>query len=77
MIKQKTDEEKDINDEIFRKYFKVLRPSDMLVFLNRTNDTEKKNQLVNLINTGLKDLKEEMKKMFEIEIETEDSEKDS
>ena len=49
----------------------------MLVFLNRTNDTEKKNQLVNLINTGLKDLKEEMKKMFEIEIETEDSEKDS
>ena len=74
LIKQKTDGEKDINDEIFRKYFKVQRPSDMLVFLNRTNDAEKKNQLVNLINSGLKDLKEEMKKMFEIEIETEDRE---
>ena len=32
----------------------------MLVFLNRTNDTEMKNQLVNLINSGLKDLKEEI-----------------
>ena len=58
MIKQITDEEKDINDEIFIKYFKVQRPSDMLVFLNKTNDTEKKNQLVNLINSGLKNLKD-------------------
>ena len=32
LIKQITDEEKDINDEIFKKYFKVQRPSDMLVF---------------------------------------------
>ena len=42
LIKQITDEEKDINDEIFKKYFKVQRPSDMLMFLNKTNDTEKK-----------------------------------
>ena len=49
LIKQITDEEKDINDEIFKKYFKVQRPSDMLVFLNKTNDTEKKNELVKLI----------------------------
>ena len=74
LIKQITDEEKDINDEIFKKYFKVQRPSDMLVFLNRTNDTEMKNQLVNLINSGLKDLKEEIKKMSEAEIEIEDPE---
>ena len=60
LIKQITDEEKDINDEIFKKYFKVQRPSDMLVFLNKNNDTEMKNQLVNLINSGLKDLKEEI-----------------
>ena len=60
LIKQITDEEKDINDEIFKKYFKVQRPSDMLMFLNKTNDTEMKNQLVNLINSGLKDLKEEI-----------------
>ena len=43
----------------------------MLVFLNKTNDTEMKNQLVNLINSGLKDLKEEIKKMSEAEIENE------
>ena len=54
MIKQIADEEKDINDEIFRKYFKVQRPSDTLMFLNKKNDTGKKNQLVNLINSGLK-----------------------
>ena len=74
MIKQITDEEKDINDEIFKKYFKVQRPSDMLVLLNRTDDTEKNNKLVNLINSGLKDLKEEIKKMSEVEIENEDPE---
>ena len=31
-IKQIVDEEKNINDEIFKKYFKVQRPNDMLVF---------------------------------------------
>ena len=35
LIKQIADEEKYINDEIFRKCFKVQRPSDMLVFLNK------------------------------------------
>ena len=60
MIKQITDEEKDINDDLFNKYFKVQRPSDMLMFLNKKNDTEMKNRLVNLINSGLKDLKEEI-----------------
>ena len=60
LIKQITDEEKDINKELFKKYFKVQMPSDMLVFLNKNNDTEMKNQLVNLINSGLKDLKEEI-----------------
>ena len=74
MIKQIADEEKDINDEIFRKYFQVQRPSDTLMFLNKKNDTGKKNQLVNLINSGLKDLKEEIKKMSETEIKTEEPE---
>ena len=41
----------------------------MLVFLKRTNDTEKKNELVNLINSELKDLKEEIKKMSKAEID--------
>ena len=56
MIKQITDKEKDINDEIFKKYFKVQMPSDKLMFLNKTNDTEMKKQLVNLINSGWKDV---------------------
>ena len=35
LIKQIADEEKDINDEISRKYFKVQRPSDTLMFINK------------------------------------------
>ena len=75
LIKQITDEEKDINDEILKKYFKVKRPSDMLVFLKRTNDTVRKKELVSLINSGLKDLKEETKKMSKVEIDIEKPDK--
>ena len=46
----------------------------MLVHLNKTNDTEKNNKLVSLIKTGLKDLKEEIKNMPEIEIKNENPE---
>ena len=42
LIKQDYYEEEDINVEVFKKYFKAQMPSDMLVFLKRTNDTEKK-----------------------------------
>ena len=75
LIKQITDEEKDINEEVFKKYFKVQRSSDMLVFLSKNNDTVMKIQLVNLINSGLKDWKEEIKKMSEAEIEIEKPDK--
>ena len=74
MIKQITDEETDINDDLFNKYFKFQRSSDKLTLLNKTNDTEKNNKLVNLINSGLKDLKEEIKKMSEAGKEIEDTE---
>ena len=74
MIKQIINEETDINDGSFNKYFKFQKPSDMLALLNKTNDTEKNNKLVNLINSGLEDLKEEIKKMSEVEIENEDPE---
>ena len=43
----------------------------MFPLLNKTNDPKKNNKLVNLINSGLKDLKEEIKKMSEVEIENE------
>ena len=52
------DEEIDLNEELFNKYFKIQRPSDMLKYLNKTNDKEKNNELVNVINSGLEDLKE-------------------
>ena len=41
LIKQIIDEETDINDNLFNKYFKFQRPSDMLMLLNKANDTEK------------------------------------
>ena len=46
----------------------------MLTLLNKTNYAEKNNKSVDLINSGLKDLKEEIKKMSEVEIENEDPE---
>ena len=72
MIKQIIDEETDINNNLFNKYFKFQRPSDMLTLLNKTNDTEKNNKLVSLINSGLKDLKEQIKNMSQAGKEIED-----
>ena len=40
LIKQIIDEETDINDDLLSTYFKFQRPSDMLMLLNKTNDTE-------------------------------------
>ena len=51
------DKETDINEELFKKYFNFQRPSDMLTYLNKRNDIEKNNKLVNMFNSGLKDLK--------------------
>ena len=75
MIKQIADEETDISKKLLKKYFKAQRPSDMLVFLNKKHDIEMKNQLVNLINSGLKDLKEKIKKMSKVEIDIEKPDK--
>ena len=74
IIKRVIEKEIDLNEEIFKKYFNFQRPSDMLMFLNKTNDKEKNIELVNVINSGLKDLKEEIKKMSQAEIEIEDPE---
>ena len=46
----------------------------MLMLLNKTKDKEKNNELVKVIISGLKDLKEKIKKMSEAEIESEDPE---
>ena len=42
------------------------------MLLNKTNDKEKNIERVNVINSGLKDFKEEIKKMSESDIEIED-----
>ena len=68
------EEETDINEELFEKYFKIQKPSDMLMYLNKTNDKEENNKLVNMINSGLKDLEEEIKKMSEEEKKIDDPE---
>ena len=45
------------------KNFNFQRPSDIFNSLNNINDIEKNNKLVSVINSGLKDLKEEIKEM--------------
>ena len=62
--------EADVNSELFMKHFNFQNPSDMHKNLYQINDKEKKNKLVNVINSGLKDLKEEIKEMSEEEINT-------
>ena len=74
MNKQIIDEEIDLNEELFKKYFKFQRPSDVFMYLNKTNDKEKNNELVSLINSGLKDFKEEINKMSKEEIKNENPE---
>ena len=68
-------QETSINQELFLKYFNFPRPSDMFKYLYQTNDKEKNNELVNVINSGLKDLKEEIKKMPKEERNIEKSDK--
>ena len=57
------------------KHFNFQNPSVMLKNLYQINDKEKKNKLVNVINSGLKDLKEEIKEMSAEEINTEKPDK--
>ena len=56
-------------------HFNFQNPGDMLKNLYQINDKEKKNRLVNVINSGLKDLKEEIKEMSEDEISIEKPDK--
>ena len=63
--------ETGINYELFKKYFKFQRPSDMLKDLYITNDKYKNNKLVNIIKSGLSDLKNEIEDMSEEEKENE------
>ena len=67
-------QETSINKELFKNYFSFQTPSALLKELYKTNDKEKNRPLVNLINSGLNDLKEEIKKLSEKGKEIEDPE---
>ena len=55
-------EETDIDRELFKNHFKFQRPSDMYKNLYEINDRKENNKLVNVIRSGLKDLKKELKR---------------
>ena len=56
---------------MFQEYFKNGRPSDLWKDLYRINDKKKNSKLVDVIKSGLSDLKNETKNMDEKEKETE------
>ena len=68
-------QEVHINNEVFKKHFNFQRPTNILKLLYRTNDKEKNIELVNVINSGLKDLKKEIKNMSQEEKEIEKPDK--
>ena len=63
-----------INKKLFKNYFPFQTPFALLKDLYKINDKEQNSKLVNVINSGLKDVKEEIKKMPEKEKEIEDPE---
>ena len=68
-------QETKINKELFKNYFSFQTPSALLKDLYKTNDKEKNNVLVSVINSGLKDLKEKIKEMSEEERKVEKPDK--
>ena len=60
-------ESEDINYELFEKYFNNVVPSALAKELFETKDKNKNNKFVNVIKSGLRDLKDEIKKMSEDE----------
>ena len=64
-------EDSHVNNELFKKHFKIETTSLMYKVLHRTYDKEKNNVLVSIFNNGLKDLKGEIQKMPKEETEIE------
>ena len=61
----------EINRKLFQKPFKFQKPTAMLKFLCNTDSKRNSSDLINLIKTGLSDLKDETESIFENEIEIE------
>ena len=58
-----TKKETDINNELFKNYLGFQKPSYIFKALNNINDKAKNNELVSMISSELKDLKEDIIKM--------------
>ena len=63
--------ETGMNHELFKKHFDFQRPGAMLKTVYNTNDKKKNNDLVNVNESGLSDLKNELENMSEEEKEIE------
>ena len=64
------EEETDINEELFKKNFNTQTPSQLFKYLYDLNNKTKKIE-IEIIKSGLFDLKNEIKNMSEDEINTE------
>ena len=60
---------------MFKDYFRSAAPTVLAKTLFEIKDKKKNNDLVNVIKSGLRDLKDEIEKMSEDEIEIEKSNK--
>ena len=60
-------ESKSINYDLFEKHFSLVVPTVLAKKLYETKDKNKNNELVSVINSGLPDLKDEIKKMSDDE----------
>ena len=67
MIEKITDKLTNRQVELFNKHFRFKTPFTLLKKIYQTNDSEEKNKVVSIINSGLKDLKEEAKEMTKLD----------
>ena len=67
MIEEVADKLTDTRIKLFNKHFHFQTPFALLKEIYQTNDTEKNNKLMSIINSGLKDLEKEGKKTSQLE----------
>ena len=65
-IKYIENESKIINYDLFKKHFNFAVPSALVKQLYETKNRKKNNGLVNVIKSGLSDLKDEIKKSLKM-----------
>ena len=68
-------ESKYINYDLFKTYFNFSLPSALAKQFHETKNKNKNNKLVNVVNNGLSDLKDNIKKMSEDEKKIEQPDK--